>query len=132
MDTLKIKKRCGKDPHTLPEGKKSIAANGCPDVFELENGDFAIIGVRVTSVLKANLPESAGCGDDEEIVYVPRHVLANAKQDIPDYKYTVGVCFGNYSNSIYLTSSKPFFLYLVLGWLQSRIRTMTVPGRLGT
>jgi len=70
MDTLKIKKRCGKDPHTLPEGKKSIAADGCPDVFELENGDS----------------ESAGCGVDEEIVYVPRYVLANAKRDIPDYE----------------------------------------------
>jgi len=86
MDTLKIKKRCGKDPHTLPEGKKSIAADGCPDVFELENGDFAIIGVRVTSAFKANLPESAGCGADEEIVYIPRYVLANAKRDIPDYE----------------------------------------------
>jgi len=86
MDKLKIKKRCGKDPHTLPEGKKSIAADGCPDVFELENGDFAIIGVRVTSALKVNLPESAGCGADEEIVYVPRYVLANAKRDIPDYE----------------------------------------------
>ena len=85
MDTLKIKKRCGKDPHALPEGEKSIAANGCPDVFELENGDFAIIGVRVTNALKAKLPLSAGCGEDEEIVYVPRYVLTNAKQDIPDY-----------------------------------------------
>jgi len=86
MDTLKIKKRCGVDSHTLPEGKKSIAANGCPGVFELENGDFAIIGVRVTSALKANLPESAGCDNDEEIVYVPHYVLTNAKRDIPDYE----------------------------------------------
>jgi len=70
----------------IKKGKKSIAADGCPDVFELENGDFAIIGVRVTNALKANLPESAGCGADEEIVYVPRYVLANAKQDIPNYE----------------------------------------------
>ncbi len=86
MHDLKIKKRCGVDPHTLPEGKKSIAADGCPDVFELENGDFAIIGVRVTKDLAGKLPESAGCGSDEEIVLVPRYVLANAKQDIPDYQ----------------------------------------------
>lgn len=86
MDALKIKKRCGKDPHTLPEGKKSIALNNCPDVFELENGDFAIIGVRVTSDLKDKLPETAGCGPDEEIVYVPRYILTNAKKDIPDYQ----------------------------------------------
>jgi len=86
MNTLKIKKRCGVDPHTLPGREKSIAANNCPDVFELENGDFAIIGVRVTKDLADKLPESAGCGHDEEIVLVPRYVLANAKQDIPDYQ----------------------------------------------
>lgn len=84
-DVLKIKKRCGKDPHNLPEGKESIALSGCPDVFELENGDFAIIGVRKTKELKKELPASASCGIDEEIIVVPRYILANAKPDIPDY-----------------------------------------------
>ncbi len=85
---LTFKKRCGKDPHTLPEiieAGGSLAADGCPDVWELSNGDFAVIGIRKTQELKALLPESAGCGDDEEIVLVPRIVLANAKQDIPGY-----------------------------------------------
>ena len=85
-DSLEIKKRCGQDPHTLPEGEKSIACNNCPDVFELENGDFAIIGVRITKELTSKLPDSANCGPDEEIVLVPRYVLANARQDIPNYE----------------------------------------------
>ena len=54
-------------------------------VFELENGDFAIIGVKITDELKPLLPEDASCGPDEEIVYVPRIVMANAKADLPDY-----------------------------------------------
>lgn len=89
MDSkLTFKKRCGVDPHTLPEVIEqggSLAANGCPDVWELSNGDFAVIGIRKTNELKSLLPESAGCGPDEEIVLVPRIVLANAKKDIPNY-----------------------------------------------
>jgi len=91
LTNFKVKKRCGEDPHTLREcienGGKSIAGDNCPDVMELENGDFAIIGVRITKDLKGKLPESFGCGEDEEIVLVPRYVLSNAKRDIPDYKY---------------------------------------------
>ncbi len=85
---ISFKKRCGEDPHKLPEviaQGGSIAADGCPDVWELSNGDFAIIGIRKTRELMHLLPESAGCGLDEEIVLVPRIVMANAKRDLPDY-----------------------------------------------
>ena len=83
---FKFKRRLGQDPHTLPEviaQGGSGAAEGCPDVWELENGDFAIIGIRKTKELKRLLPETAGCGPDEEIVLVPRLILQNAKEDIP-------------------------------------------------
>ena len=85
---LSFKKRCGEDPHTLPEiikAGKSAAADGCPDIWELSNGDFAVIGIRKTRELLHLLPESAGCGLDEEIVLVPRIVIANAKRDLPDH-----------------------------------------------
>ena len=85
---LTFKKRCGDDPHTLPEiiqAGKSAAADGCPDIWELSNGDFAVIGIRKTREFIPGLPESAGCGLDEEIVLVPRVVMANAKKDLPDY-----------------------------------------------
>ncbi len=83
-----FKKRCGDDPHSLPEiikQGKSAAADGCPDIWELSNGDFAVIGIRKTREFLHLLPESAGCGIDEEIVLVPRVVMANAKRDLPDY-----------------------------------------------
>lgn len=84
---LKFKRRLGQDPHTLPEviaAGGSAALQGCPDVWEMENGDFMVIGIRKTMELKGQLPESVNCGPDEEIVIVPRYILTNAKRDIPD------------------------------------------------
>jgi len=83
---LTIVKRCGVDPHALPEGKESLFLNGCPDVFELSDGSYAIIGKKMTEELKNLLPEDAGISPEEEMVVVPRFILANAKRDIPDYE----------------------------------------------
>ena len=74
-------KRLGPDPHA--NGAQSVGCQGCPDIFELENGDFAIIGADITAAAD-KLPPSAGCGPDERIVRIPRKTLVLAKQDIPD------------------------------------------------
>ena len=74
-------RRLGPDPHT--NGARTIALRGCPDIFELESGDFAIIGVNMTDVA-AQLPKDASCGPDECIVRIPRKTLVLAKRDIPD------------------------------------------------
>ena len=74
-------KRLGLDPHA--NGAQSAGCSGCPDIFELENGDFAIIGADITEAA-AKLPPSAGCGPDERIVRIPRKTLVLAKLDIPD------------------------------------------------
>lgn len=60
-----------------------MAVSGCPDVFELESGDFAVIGIDITATTVQHLPPSAGCGPDERIVLVPRKTLVLAKPDIP-------------------------------------------------
>jgi hypothetical protein len=75
-------RRLGLDPHA--NGAKSVACNGCPDIWELENGDFAIIGIDITAVAIPKLPPSAGCGPDERIIRLPRELLVKAKRDIPD------------------------------------------------
>ena len=54
---------------------------GCPDIWELDDGDFAVIGADITD---AKLPPTAGCGPGERIVRLPRKLLVNAKRDIPD------------------------------------------------
>lgn len=57
--------------------KPTPALNGCPDVWELEGGDVAIIGIRKTDLLKSLLPFDAKCGLDEEIVVVPKSIIAS-------------------------------------------------------
>ena len=79
---LRFLRRLGPDPHA--KGAKTVALNGCPDLFELSSGDFAVIGIDVTEEGRKVLPPSAGCGPDERIVLVPRKTLILAKPDIPD------------------------------------------------
>ena len=54
------------------------------DIWELDNGDFAVIGIDITDFAASKLPLTAGCGPDERIVRLPRNLLVNAKRDIPD------------------------------------------------
>lgn len=73
-------RRLGPDPHA--NGASTVALNGCPDLWELENGDIAVIGIDITGDCASSLPPSAGCGPDERIVRVPRGVILAAKPDI--------------------------------------------------
>ena len=75
-------RRIGPDPHA--GGAQTAALHGCPDIFELENGDFAIIGQDVTSKIAGELPPGATCGSDERIIAIPRKTLVLAKPHIPE------------------------------------------------
>ena len=55
----------------------------CPDIFELADGDFAIIGSDITNEA-GKLPPDAGCAPHERIIRIPRSLLVKAKADIPD------------------------------------------------
>lgn len=83
MDTaIEFRRRIGPDPHA--NGAQTVALCNCPDIFELGDGDFAIIGIDITSAARPQLPPSASCGPDERIVRIPRNLLVNAKADIPN------------------------------------------------
>jgi len=60
-----------------------VACDNCPDLFELEGGDFAVIGHDVTDEVRSHLPADAGCGAGERIVRIPREVLVAAREAIP-------------------------------------------------
>jgi hypothetical protein len=79
---IEFRRRIGPDPHA--NGRKTVALDNCPDIFELASGDFAIIGIDITDAAKPKLPPTAGCGPDERIVFIPRNLLVEAKRDIPD------------------------------------------------
>lgn len=76
---MKFKRRIGPDPHE--GGRETEGCHGCPDIWELENGDFAVIGFPMG---EPKLPESAGCGPDETVIRIPRRLLVEAKSDIPE------------------------------------------------
>jgi len=80
MNPLHFVRRLGPDPH-LAGDTPGLA--GCPDLWELSTGDFAVIGIRSTAALASLLPETASCGADEEIVVVPRRILTAAREAIP-------------------------------------------------
>ncbi len=75
-------RRIGPDPHANGAMTSSLA--GCPDILEMENGDFAVIGVDITSATEGKMAFGASCGPDERIVRIPRKTLVLAKSDIPD------------------------------------------------
>jgi len=77
-----IIRRLGPDPHA--DGAQTSSLNGCPDILELEGGDFAVIGVDITEAANGKLTFGANCGPDERIVRIPRKTLVLAKQDIPE------------------------------------------------
>ena len=79
---LTFTRRIGPDPHA--NGAKTSALAGCPDILELADGDFAIIGIDITAQAESRLAFGASCGPDEKMVRVPRKTLVLAKADIPD------------------------------------------------
>ena len=80
--TPEFLRRLGPDPHA--NGARTVACFGCPDIWELADGDFAVIGIDMTAETKDRLPPTAGCGPDERIVRVPRKTFVLARRDIPE------------------------------------------------
>ncbi len=55
----------------------------CPDVFELADGRFAVIGLDATRHLEDQLAGmGAGRASDERIVVLPRDVMIAALHDV--------------------------------------------------
>ena len=74
-----FKRSLGVDPNAvLCAGLKS-----CPQILELLNGDFAVIGTDITVDATPNLPANAGCAPSERVVQIPRSLLIRARNDIP-------------------------------------------------
>ncbi|MEU2565035.1 hypothetical protein ABZ626_37770 [Streptomyces longispororuber] len=77
---MKIARRIGASPRE----RGSATGQSCPDIFELDDGDFAVIGTDRTKELDSVLPVDAARADYERIVVISRSTLTRAKADIPD------------------------------------------------
>ncbi|MFG2451084.1 hypothetical protein [Streptomyces sp. M41(2017)] len=77
---MRIVRRVGASPRE----RGSASGQSCPDIFELADGDFAVIGREATQELDPELPSDAARADYERIVIITRDTLLRAKKDIPD------------------------------------------------
>ena len=64
-------------------GVQCQGGHSCPQILELIDGDFAVIGSDITSEATEKLPPGPGCGPGERIIRVPRAVLIAARPEIP-------------------------------------------------
>ncbi|GAA3076052.1 hypothetical protein [Streptosporangium carneum] len=78
--TTGFKRRLGRSPQEL---EITTDNPDCPDIWELDNGDIAIIGRDLTIPLKNSLPTGVSIGADESLVVIPRSMMIAAKPDIP-------------------------------------------------
>jgi hypothetical protein len=76
-------RRLGKHPTEL-DGPPTDGIQGCPDVWELSNGDVAVIGRDLTGAYAGRLPEGVTVVADERLVVIPRATIIAAKEDIPN------------------------------------------------
>ena len=74
-------RRLGKSSHELGQ---TSGDGSCPDMWELDNGDVAVIGADLTATYEARLPDGVSVDPGERLVVIPRKTIIAAKVDIPD------------------------------------------------
>lgn len=62
----------------------SDGRDDCPDIWQLDNGDIAVIGRDLTAAYRSRLPDDVTLAPDERLVIIPGNMLSAAKADIPD------------------------------------------------
>ncbi len=98
-------RRLGPDPHA--NSYKTPCLMGCQDIFELECGDFALIGKNITAEAVGKLSSFAGCGPDEAVIRIPRRTLVLGEGRHPgrpvgplDKRACRGIILGNGNRSM--------------------------------
>lgn len=79
--SARFARRLGK---TAAELEKSRSNDDCPEIWELDNGDVAVVGRDATELFRDRLPEALRIGSDERLVVIPGGMLRSAKKDIAD------------------------------------------------
>lgn len=76
-----LARRLGSSPEKLGTSR---GRDGCPDIWELDNGDIAVVGRDMTIAYAARLPADLRIAAKERLVVIPRSTIIAAKGDIPD------------------------------------------------
>lgn len=70
----------GRNPGETGSGGES----GCPDVWELDNGDVVVIGRDLTENYAGLLPCGVNIGASERLVVIPRGMARALRTDVPN------------------------------------------------
>ncbi|PSK95732.1 hypothetical protein CLV63_114165 [Murinocardiopsis flavida] len=76
-----FRRRIGKTAAELGDSRDE---DDCPDIWELDNGDIAVIGRNHSEDYRNRLPDGVRIGPDERLVVIPGNMLRAAKPDIAD------------------------------------------------
>lgn len=76
-----FRRRLGKSAKELGNTDGKV---DCPDIWELDNGDVAVIGRDLTANYAGRMPEGVVIGRDERLVVIPGNMMISAKPDIPN------------------------------------------------
>ena len=69
----------------LGQNDQNLCSAGlnCPQILEMADGDFAVVGADISEHAIAAMPPGPGVGQNERVVRIPRHVLIAARAEIP-------------------------------------------------
>lgn len=76
-------RRLGKPANEL-DPPRTDGRVDCPCIWELDNGDVAVVGRDLTASYTSRLPADVSIGQDERLVIIPGTLMISAKADIPD------------------------------------------------
>ncbi|MGO4427165.1 hypothetical protein AB4Z54_52800 [Streptomyces sp. MCAF7] len=79
-----FERRPGRSAEELGNSDGDDECPDSPDIWQLDNGDVAVIGRDLTAVYRARLPHGVNLAPDERLVVIPGNMLSAAKKDIPD------------------------------------------------
>jgi hypothetical protein len=74
-------RRMGESPQELGV---SSSSSSCPDIWELDSGDVAVVGRDVTELFADRLPPEVSVAHDERMVVVPGVTFVSAARHLPD------------------------------------------------
>jgi len=60
-----------------------VHGHSCPQILEMADGAFAVVGADITDEAIPAMPPGLGVGANERVIRIPREVLIAARAEIP-------------------------------------------------
>jgi hypothetical protein len=67
----------------LGQSNGGLCAHHCPQVLEMSDGNFAVVGLDITEEAIKVMPAGPGVGATEKVVKIPRHVIIAVRAELP-------------------------------------------------